>query len=101
MEERAAIKLYYDKGFSTSSIVKQLKNLDIGKKKVYRTIKRLRETGSICDRKRSGRPRSVRTPALVNKVRCRLWKNPKRSLNAMASDLGVSQTSLFRLVRKD
>ena len=101
MEERAAKKLFYDKGFSTSSIVSQLKKLDIGKNKVYRTIKRLRETGSIYDRKRSGRPRSVRTPALRNKVKCRLWRNPKQSVNHMASNLGVSTRTLSRVVNKD
>ena len=101
MEERAAIKLFYNKGFSPSSIVKQFKKLDIGKNKVYRTIKRLRETGSIYDRKRSGRPRSVRTPALQNKVKCRLWRNPKQSVNHMASSLAVSRRSLGRVVTQD
>ena len=58
MEEFGAIKLFHDKGFSASSIVKRLKFLGIGERKIYRTIKRLKETGSIYDRKRSGRSRS-------------------------------------------
>ena len=89
MEEFGAIKLFHDKGFSASSIVKRLKFLGIGERKIYRTVKRLKETGSIYDRKRSVRPRSVRTPALKNKVKCRLWRNPKQSANYMASNLGV------------
>jgi transposase len=72
MEERSAIKLYFDKAFDEASIIDKLKDLKITRDKVYRTVKRLRETGSTADRPRSGRPRSVRTPELINKVKCRL-----------------------------
>ena len=101
MEQRAAIKLFHDNGFSPASIAKQLAKVHIGERKVYRTIKRLRETGTIADRKRSGRPRSVRTPALVNKVKCRLLRNPKQSINHMASQLKVKRSTLQRVVKFD
>lgn len=101
MDERATIKCYHDKGFSPSYIVKELKKLSISKQKVYRTIKRLKETGTIADRKRSGRPRSIRTPDLVNKVKCRLWRNPKQSINNMSSELQVSRRTLGRVVKID
>jgi len=101
MDERLTIKTYYDNGYSTSSIVKALKNLKIGERKIYRTIKRLTETGSVADRKRSGRPRSVRTPELVNKVKCRLWRNPVQSLRKMASQVYVSPRTLRRIVKED
>ena len=101
MEQRAAIKLFHDNSFSPASIAKQLAKVHIGERKVYRTIKRLRETGTIADRKRSGRPRSVRTPALVNKVKCRLLRNPKQSINHMASQLKVKRSTLQRVVKFD
>ena len=101
MEQRAAIKLFHDNGFSPASIAKQLAKVHIGERKVYRTIKRLRETGTIADRKRSGRPRSVRTPALVNKVKCRLVRNPKQSINHMAYELKVKRSTLQRVVKFD
>ena len=84
MEERAAIKLFHDKGYDPATIIKKLADLNISKMKVYRTVKRLRETGSIEDRKRSGRPRSVRTTQLISKVRSRYWRKPQQSVNKMA-----------------
>lgn len=101
MEERCAIKLYHDKGFSEKEIIEKLMDLDISRCKVYRTVKRLRETGSIADRPRSGRPRSSRTPELVNKVKCRLWRNRQQSIRMMAKKLNTSRTTLQRVVKKD
>ena len=39
MEERSAIKLYFDKGFDEASIIDKLKDLKITRDKVYRTVK--------------------------------------------------------------
>jgi transposase len=101
MEERSAIKLYYDKGYKTADIVKALKEFNIGKRKIYRTVERIRETGSIADRKRSGRPRSVSTPQLINKVKSHLWRNPKQSIRKMAPLLNASRRTMSRVVKED
>lgn len=101
MDERSAIKCYFDKGFDEKTIIKKLKDLKITRVKIYRTVKRLRETGSIADRPRSGRPRSVRTQQLVNKIKCRLWRNPQQSVRKMALRLKTSQRTVRRVVRED
>ena len=67
---------------------------------IYRTINRLKETGSITDRKRSGRPRSVRIPAAIKRFRSRIWRNPQQSQSSLARGLGVSKTSINRMLKK-
>lgn len=101
MDEKISIKFLYENGYSPSSILKQFKKLSVSRATVYRTVKRLRETGTIDCKKRKSYPRPVRTRGLINKVKCRLWRNPKQSINKMASDLGVSQPTLHRLVKED
>lgn len=100
-EKRAAIKLYHDKGFQPSEIIKQLNLLSIGRSLVYRTVKRLRETGSTKDRPRSGRPRSARTPALKKKVYQRIYKNPRRSARKLARQLNTSRSTIRRIIDED
>lgn len=100
-EKRAAIKLYHDNGYSPSQILKQLEKLNIGRSLVYRTVKRLSETGFTKDRPRSGRPRSIRTPALKRKVYHRLRRNPQQSANKLARQLNTSSTSIRRIIRED
>ena len=101
MDQRASIKMYHDKGYAPVEILKAVQKLKIGEKKVRRTIKRLIETGSIADRKRSGRPRSVRTPSLINKVKCHLWKIPQQSIIKMATQVNASPRILRRVVKDD
>ena len=43
---------------------------------VYRTVKKLfLDTGEVSDHKRSGQPRVVHTPQVINAVRSRINKN--------------------------
>ena len=98
MEKRSLIKVYHDCGYDESQIINLVKNLKITRNLVYRTVKRLRKTGFICDRKRSGRPRSARTQQLVNKVKCRLYRKPKQSIRKMASQLRASRSTVQRVV---
>lgn len=101
MEERYTIKFYNDRGFSESDIFKTLKSHGVGRSKVYRTVKRLRETSSIYDRKRSGRPRSVRTKATIKKVMARFRRNPVQSANKMSQEINISTRSLQRIIKID
>ena len=93
-EKRAAIKLYHDNGFEPSDIIRELKKLRIGRSLVYRTVNRLRETGSIKDRSRSGCPRSARTQVLKNNVYQILRRNPRQSPNKLAKALNGSRSTI-------
>ncbi|RVE40705.1 hypothetical protein evm_014646, partial [Chilo suppressalis] len=68
---------------------------------VYRTIKRYNEDSSVDDRSRSGRPRSVRTPAVIKAVKARIQRNPKRKQKLLALQMGLSRTTVKRLLNED
>ncbi|VDM53017.1 unnamed protein product [Angiostrongylus costaricensis] len=66
---------------------------------VTRLIAKFKETGSIMDRPRCGRPRrstdGVNTAAIVAKFR----ENPEKSLRQMANETGMSRSSIHRILR--
>uniref|UniRef100_A0A158PA91 DUF4817 domain-containing protein n=1 Tax=Angiostrongylus cantonensis TaxID=6313 RepID=A0A158PA91_ANGCA len=66
---------------------------------VTRLIAKFKETGSIMDRPRCGRPRRstdrVNTAAIVAKFR----ENPEKSLRQMANETGMSRSSIHRILR--
>jgi len=55
----------YKVGMEPNAIFKTLHTLSISKMFVYRAINRCNKTSSVCDRKKSGRPRIVRTKKVV------------------------------------
>ncbi|KAI6651224.1 Transposase [Oopsacas minuta] len=98
---RSKIIAHSEIGSSKKEIFQKLKNGKVSPKLIYRTIKRYKDTGSLNDKPRSGRPRSVRTPALKNKVRCRISRNPRRSIRKMARELSVNHETMRKLVVED
>ena len=58
--------------------MKILRTLGIRQKFTYRTCHRYNETSSICDRKRSGRPRYVHILKAIKTVRERIRRSPVR-----------------------
>ena len=68
---------------------------------MYRTINRFRETGSLSDKPRSGRPVTATTREMKSAVRSRVWRNPRRSVMKMALELKISRGSLRRIVNRD
>ncbi|KAA5753606.1 helix-turn-helix domain-containing protein, partial [Klebsiella pneumoniae] len=83
-EDRVAVIALHRCGYAPIQIFNILKNLNITKRFVYRTIKRYNEDSSVDDRSRSGRPRSVRTPAVIKAVKARNQRNPKRKQKLLA-----------------
>ena len=68
---------------------------------VYRTIKRYKQTGSIKDHLRSGRPRTARTATNRQAVRSRLKRNNKWSTRKLARAIQISRTSVQRILKQD
>ena len=52
-DKRSVVKFYYEQNFSPSEIFELLENNGFNRMFIHRTIKRLNETGSVADRKRS------------------------------------------------
>ena len=65
----------FKKGKSRGDIFRALKSDGVTRNMVYRTIERFQETGTTTDRPRSGRKRSVSTPAAIKVIRERIRRN--------------------------
>lgn len=89
--KREAIIALFKSGMEPPKIAERLKS---PRSTVFQTIKRFQELGSSEDRSRSGRPRTVNTAAVRNKLRLRLKRNPRRSLRNTARDLNMKRETV-------
>lgn len=100
-ENRIAVIALHKCKKDPKAIFNLLKPLGISLRFVYRTIKRFIHLSSVDDKARSGRPRSVRTPDVIKKVRERIRRNPVRKQKIMAQQLQMSRMSVSRLLNQD
>jgi hypothetical protein len=100
-QKRAPISVLYQAKTTRSNIFKDLEHLGITRLFVYRTIKRFSETNGIADRPRSGRPQSLRTPALVKAVREQIRRNPCRKKCFLAKQMNAAKRTLCRVINED
>ena len=54
-----------------------------------------------CRKEKAGAPITARSPANEDRVRASVQQSPKKSLRHMSQELGISVTSLQRMLRKD
>ena len=99
-EDRAAIIKFYLQGKSPSEIFKFMDFPKTRRKLIYRTIKRYRDIGNTTDRSRSGRPVSATNIRNRKVVRSRIWRNPRRSMRKIASEIKISRESRT-IVKRD
>ena len=100
-ENRIAVIALYKVGKNPSEIFKILKPLGISRMFVYRAINRYRDTSTVTDQQRSGRPRTVRTPQKVKAVEARIRRNPLRKQKIMSREMRISQRSMSRIIKHD
>ena len=99
-QARRSLILYeFSKGLSASAIAKKFKGT-ICRSTVFQTIKDFKASGKI-KRKPKTRMRPVRTASLVKRVREKIRRDPRRSMNKMAKDEGVSYPTMWRACRVD
>jgi AraC-like DNA-binding protein len=96
--QRGAIISLYEAGKRQCEIVRLL---GISRQLVSSAIKRYDELGHLGDRPGRGRKRTVRTPRLRHIVKQRLTRNPQAKVRKMARDLGVSHSTLQRVVKNE
>ena len=71
-------------------------------KKILRWVSNVRASGSALPRKPSGRPRNVRTPENVQRVRASIEQSPRRSARKhTAAALGISDRTVTRILHVD
>lgn len=95
--ERITIISLHKSGMKNADIVKVT---GYGKMKVKRAVERFHELGTSEDRHRSGRPATAVTPKNVNKLRCRIRRNPERSMREMSKELNISRERVQFIIRK-
>ena len=100
-EKRTVVKFFYEHNCSPAEIFQLLKKYGFSRMFIHRTIKRLQDTGSINDRKRSGRSRKVRTKARIKAVREKIRRKRRRSQRKMASRKGPSRSTIQRIILED
>jgi hypothetical protein len=78
------------------------KNFGIARSTVYNAKKLYDESGDFTQRySKNGRPKTVRTDALVRAVDQQVKATPRTSIRKLARDNNVSKTTMFNLVRSD
>ena len=67
------------------------------------TVKKFMTKGTVldCRKEKAGAPITARSPANVDRVRDSVQQSPKKSLRHRIQELGISVTSLQRMLRKD
>lgn len=68
---------------------------------VKKAVVRYKETGGIADKPRKGRPRTVRTPALIRKVREKLRRTKRVKVPRLAARYEVSRSTMRRIIIRD
>lgn len=99
--KRIFIKNLYSQHQTPAQIVHQGKCHGIERRLVDRTIRRIKETGDVKDRKRSGRPRSIRTKERKKRIQEKIRRNPRRSARKLSMEEGISDRSMRRLLNID
>lgn len=99
--KRNSVVALYLAGKSQPAIVRELEHLKVNKVFVYRTITRYNDTGSIAKRHGGGHQKTATSREMVQKVKKRLERNPRRSANQMAKELKISDRSIRRILKND
>lgn len=68
---------------------------------VKRWCKMIKETGAIELSSPPGRPRIIRTPGTIQKVKNRLKRKKRVSARRLSKELDISQTTIRRILRND
>lgn len=84
-----------------SEICRELKTIGVNRKFVQRTINRFKETGSVKIKKKTGSKKSTRSTKIIKAVRERIRRNPSQTQRKLAFDLGVSKSSIQRIIKSD
>ena len=92
---------YFQRGLTGGQTFRHVKQLGITRSCVYRTISRLRDTGSIQDRPRSGRPRTCRTKERISRIREKIRQNPERSARKLALEEDIDNRSTRLILQID
>ena len=99
--KREQVVRLLEQGLGQTAIFAALGPIGFSLSFVKRAIKRWRKEGSVADHKKAGRPRSVRTPQVVKRVREQLRRCKATSSSRVASALNLSRRTMRRILHDD
>jgi hypothetical protein len=91
IENRLIVAKYFERGLTPVEIWKLVKSIGIERDFVYRTVRRLRDIGSIKDRPRSGRSRSAWTSDRIKRAREKIRGNRGNPARKSAKEENMSR----------
>ena len=103
IEEKAQCVLWYHKLKSPTAVQRKFRN-EFGKdpshinSSIKRWFKNFMKTGSILDRKRSGRP-SI-DEETVNAVRVAFHRSPRKSIRVASNELAIPRSTVHKVLHK-
>lgn len=101
-EEKAFCVLEFAKSESVVSVQRAFRNKyrkqGPSDKTIHVWYRKFKETGCLCDRKRSGRPGPY--AETVDRVRETFLRSPTKSTASASRELGISQPTVWRILRK-
>lgn len=100
-EKRSFVICLFKKLLKPKEICRECSKVGINERFVFRTIKRFNETGSLNDKPRSGRKRSIRTPTVIKQVREKIRRNCEVSQNSIGKQYGFSRTTARNILIHD
>ena len=106
-EDRILIKvLRQEKGYNALRFLKEFRNKHWSRRTLERLISQIDKTGSVEKREKCGRPRTSRNPENINKVEELVLSQEDaagthRTGRQIAREIGISRTSVRRIIDKD
>ena len=102
IEQKAQCVLLYHKLKSPIAVQRKFRN-EFGQdpphtNSIKRWFKNFIETGSILDRKRSGRP-SI-DEETVNAVRVAFHRSPRKSIRVASNELAIPRSTIYKVLHK-
>lgn len=95
---RAIIVKMFELGESVAGISGKT---GVCRRKIYRILARYRELGSLENRKKPGRPRTVNVRAVREKLRKRIKRNNSKSIRQLAKDVNISEYSARNIIHNE
>ena len=97
-QKRDEVFILLKAGIKPAIIQKKTK---VGKTTIYDIKKRLESGEGTERRSKTPKRKPVRTPQLIKKVREKIRRNPRRSINKLAADYNVNRRTMQKIIRQD
>lgn len=88
-------------GKRPKQILSELHHLNINRKFVYRTIKRLSDASTLNKREKPGPQRTARSQQNVSRLKRRITRNPRQSARKLAKDMNISDWCVRKMLKSD